>query len=57
MALKLVFPPSEDEILLEEVQNNSILYDFSNVNYKNIITKDIIWKETSLKIGKSDKQQ
>jgi hypothetical protein len=56
MASKLVFSPSDDEILLQEVQANPILYDLANANYKNIIMKDNIWKEISLKIGKSGKK-
>lgn len=55
MASKLVFSPSDDEILLQEVQTNPILYDLADANYKNIIMKDSIWKEISLKIGKSGK--
>lgn len=50
MASKLVFSPSDDEILLQEVQANSILYDFADTNYNNTIMKDSIWKEISLKI-------
>ncbi|KAL4125939.1 hypothetical protein QTP88_010176 [Uroleucon formosanum] len=53
MASKLVFSPSEDEILLQEIQKNPILFDLSDANYKNIVLKDRIWKEISLKIGKS----
>lgn len=55
MASKLVFSPSEDEILLQEIQTNLILFDLSDANYKNIVMKDSIWKEISLKIGKSGK--
>lgn len=51
MASKLVFSPSDDEILLQEVQANPILYDLADANYKNLM-KDSIWKEISLKIGK-----
>jgi len=54
MASKLVFSPSDDEILLQ-VQTNPILYDLADANYKNIIMKDSIWKEISFKIRKSDK--
>ncbi|KAL4101085.1 hypothetical protein QTP88_021105 [Uroleucon formosanum] len=53
MASKLVFSPSEDEILLQEIQANPILFDLSDANYKNIVMKDSIWKEISLKIGKT----
>lgn len=52
---KLVFLPSEDAILVKEVQNNSIIYDMGLTDYRNIITKDKIWKDIATKIGKSSK--
>lgn len=52
---KLVFLPSEDEILIQEVQNNPILYNMATADYKNIIIKDNIWKDIASKIGKSGK--
>lgn len=55
MASELVFSPSEDEILLQEIQANPILFDLSDANYKNIVMKDSIWKKISLKIGKTGK--
>ncbi|KAL4127218.1 hypothetical protein QTP88_011408 [Uroleucon formosanum] len=53
MASTLVFSASEDEILIQEVQKNSILFNIRDKNYKNIILKDIFWKDISLKLGKS----
>eukprot|EP00102_Acyrthosiphon_pisum_P024189 XP_016661399.1 PREDICTED: transcription factor Adf-1-like [Acyrthosiphon pisum] len=50
---KIVFSPSEDETLVQEVQKNPILYNIEEVDYRNIITKDRIWKEISIKIDKS----
>lgn len=47
---KLVFLPSVDEILFEEVQNNLILYNITAVYYKNIMIKGNIRKEMSNKI-------
>ena len=52
---KIVFSPSEDETLVQEVQQNPILYNIEEVDYRNIITKDRIWKEISIKIDKSGK--
>jgi hypothetical protein len=43
MARKLVFLPSEDELLVHEVQNNSVLYNIADENFKNNIIKDDIW--------------
>ena len=53
MASTLVFSASEDEILIQEVQKNSVLFNIGDKNYKNIILKDNIWKDISLKLGKS----
>jgi hypothetical protein len=40
MASTLIFSVSEDEILIHEVQNNTLLYNIGDPNYKNIIQKD-----------------
>lgn len=53
MASTMVFSASENEILIQEVQNNSVLYNIGDSNYKNIILKDNIWKDISLKLEKS----
>jgi len=50
MASELVFSPSGDEILVQEVQANYIPCDLADTNYKKIIMKDSILKEISLKI-------
>jgi hypothetical protein len=42
MASTLIFSASEDEILIREVQNNTLLYNIGDPNYKNIIQKDDI---------------
>jgi hypothetical protein len=55
MAKKLVFSPSEDELLVHEVQNNSVLYSIADENFKNNIIKNNIWKHISTTIGKSGK--
>lgn len=52
---KLVFSPDDDELLVEEVRNNSVLYDLSHPKYKNIILKDELWKDISVKLKKSGK--
>lgn len=44
---KLVFSPSE--ALVQEVHNNPTLYHATTAAYKNIIIKDNIWKEISIK--------
>lgn len=52
---KIIFLPSEDEVLVQEVQNNLVLYNIAEANYKNNVMKDDIWKNISIKIGKSCK--
>ncbi|XP_050547935.1 uncharacterized protein LOC126909544 [Daktulosphaira vitifoliae] len=47
---KLIFSSSDDEILIQEVENNPILYNIAATDYKNIIIKDTIWIEISAKI-------
>jgi hypothetical protein len=42
MASTLIFSALEDEILIREVQNNTLLYNIGDPNYKNIIQKDEI---------------
>ena len=52
---KIIFLPSEDEVLVQEVQNNPVLYNIAEANYKNNVMKDDIQKNISIKIGKSCK--
>jgi hypothetical protein len=47
---QLIFLQSEDEILVQEVQNNPVLYNIADANYKNIIIIDDIWRMISTKI-------
>jgi hypothetical protein len=42
MSSTLIFSASEDEILICEVQNNTLLYNIGGPNYKNIIQKNDI---------------
>lgn len=42
-----------DEILIEEVQKNKILYDKSAGGYKNVKLKTDAWKSISEATGKS----
>lgn len=55
MATKLVFSPLENKLLVHEVQNNLVLYNIADENYKNNIIKDDTWKHISNTIGKSGK--
>lgn len=52
---KLVFSPSDDEILVKKVQNNPILYNLAAADYNNFLLKDVTytWKDVSTKINKS----
>lgn len=53
---KVIFLPDQEEILIEEVRNNSVLYDLSRSSRKDIIMKDDIWKNISIKVGRSGKK-
>lgn len=48
---KVVFLLEHEEILIEEVRENSVLYDSADLKHKDIFLKDDIWKEIGLKIG------
>jgi len=37
-----IFWPSDDKILIEEIQKNPILYNIADAQYKNIILQDAI---------------
>ncbi|CAI6349040.1 unnamed protein product [Macrosiphum euphorbiae] len=50
---KVVFLPDQEEVLIEEVRNNPVLYDLSKTSHKDIILKDEIWKDISIKVGRS----
>ncbi|XP_050062323.1 uncharacterized protein LOC114128392 [Aphis gossypii] len=50
---KLVFSPSDDEMLVKEVQKYPMLYNMEHADYNNYLLKDVIWKEISTKINKS----
>ncbi|KAL4096404.1 hypothetical protein QTP88_021366 [Uroleucon formosanum] len=50
---KVIFLPEHEEILIESVRKNPILYDSADSKHKDIILKDEIWKDIGLKIGKS----
>jgi hypothetical protein len=42
IASTLIFSASEDEIIICEFQNNTLLYNIGNPNYKNTIQKNDI---------------
>lgn len=39
------FSADEDELLIEFVQNHTILYDLKDREFKNTLKKDLIWNE------------
>lgn len=52
---KFVFSSKEDEILLYNVQQNKVLFDSSELKYKDTILKDVIWKDIAQKVGRTGK--
>jgi len=49
------FTPENDDILIEEVRLNTVLYNSQDIKHKDIIYKDEIWKNIAGKVGKSSK--
>lgn len=52
---KLGFSSFVDKILIQDVQNNPILYNTAATDYKNIIIKHNIWIDIYTKIEKFGK--
>lgn len=52
---KSTFLSNDDEVLVEEVGKQSVLYDSSHDKHKDIIYKDVIWNNISSIVGKSSK--
>ncbi|KAL5239473.1 hypothetical protein ACI65C_006883 [Semiaphis heraclei] len=50
---KMSFSPENDELLIEEVRQNTVLYNSQDIKHKDIIYKDEIWKNIAGKVGKS----
>ncbi|XP_022172449.1 uncharacterized protein LOC111035225, partial [Myzus persicae] len=48
-----IFSPENDELLIEEVRQNTVLYNSQDLKHKDIIYKDEIWKNIAGKVGKS----
>lgn len=47
-----IFSSENDEILIEEVRQNTVLYDSKDIKHKDIVYKDEIWKHIAVKVGK-----
>ncbi|KAL5238969.1 hypothetical protein ACI65C_006379 [Semiaphis heraclei] len=47
------FFAENDELLIEEVRQNTVLYNSQDIKHKDIIYKDEIWKNIAGKVGKS----
>lgn len=45
---KVVFLRNQEEILIEEVHNNPVIYDLSKSNHKDIILKDDFRKKSRI---------
>jgi len=52
---KLVFSPSDDEMLVNEVKKYPILYNKARADYNSFVLKDVIWNLIAIKINKSGK--
>ncbi|KAL4150102.1 hypothetical protein QTP88_003940 [Uroleucon formosanum] len=54
MSKKFVFSSTEDEILIEYVQQNREIFDSAHLTHKNIHFKEKIWKIISEKVGRTE---
>jgi hypothetical protein len=52
---KSTFLSNDDEVLVEEIGKQPVLYDSSHDKYKDIIYKDVIWNNISSIVGKLSK--
>ncbi len=46
------FSAADDEILIDYIQNNAILYDLKHLEFKNTLKKDLLWDEVRKLIKK-----
>lgn len=53
MSKKFVFSSTEDEILIEYVQQNREIFDSAHPKHKDIHFKEKIWKIISEKVGRT----
>lgn len=52
---KTLFTTTDDELLVEEVSKNRVLYDSSHEKHKDINFKDAIWNNISSVVGHCSK--
>lgn len=53
MSKKFVFSSTEDEILIEYVQQNREIFDSAHPKHKDLHHKETIWKTMSEKVGRT----
>lgn len=49
------FNENEDELLIQEVQKHSAIFDMEHKDYKHLNIKENIWKEIAKVVGKTCK--
>ena len=52
---KTQFTTTQDELLVEEVSKNRVLYDSSHEKHKDVNYKDAIWNNISTVVGQCSK--
>ncbi|KAL4083767.1 hypothetical protein QTP88_029083 [Uroleucon formosanum] len=55
MSKKFIFSSAEDEIFIDEIQKNKVIFDSSDLNHKDKIMKDSIWTEIGIKLNRNSK--
>lgn len=55
MSKKFIFSAAEDEILIDEIQKNKVIFDSSDLSHKDKNIKDSIWTEIGIKLNRNSK--
>ncbi|KAL5239470.1 hypothetical protein ACI65C_006880 [Semiaphis heraclei] len=55
MSKKFIFFAAEDEILLDEIQKNKVIFDSSDLSHKDKNIKDSIWMDMGIKLNRNSK--
>lgn len=53
--MKSIFSSTEDEILIENIQKNYVIFDSSDLKHKDVFFKETIWKNISVKLDRTSK--
>lgn len=55
MSKKFIFSSDEDDILIEIIQQNRVIFDSSDPKHKDIIYRESIWKDIAEQLNRNSK--